>query len=158
EHIKDVARAFAWTSRNIGKYHGRTDEIFVCGHSAGGHLVALLATDESYLKAEGLSLQAIKGAIPMSGVYRISEKNPLFVPIFGDDPQICKAASPISRVKESPLPFLILCADRDLPLCGKYSSEQFCHALTDKKCDAKLLEIKDRNHVSIVSKVRAPTD
>src|SRR5262245_25453910 len=26
EHIKDVARAFAWTARNIGKYHGRTDQ------------------------------------------------------------------------------------------------------------------------------------
>src|SRR5947209_8651615 len=29
EHVKDVARAFAWTYRNIEKYGGRKDEIFV---------------------------------------------------------------------------------------------------------------------------------
>src|SRR5438132_1420307 len=53
-HIQDVGKAFAWTHANIAKHGGRADQIFVCGHSAGGHLVALLATDESYLKAEKL--------------------------------------------------------------------------------------------------------
>jgi acetyl esterase/lipase len=71
EHVKDVARAFAWTHENIGKYGGRADRIFVAGHSAGAHLVALLATDETYLKAEGLSTSDIRGVIPVSGVYRI---------------------------------------------------------------------------------------
>src|SRR5258708_1190656 len=51
-HIQDVAKAFAWTCDNIAKRGGRADQIFVCGHSAGGHLVSLLATDESYRKAE----------------------------------------------------------------------------------------------------------
>jgi len=36
EHIKDVARAFAWVHKNIRQYGGRPDEIFVTGHSAGG--------------------------------------------------------------------------------------------------------------------------
>src|SRR5262249_5248660 len=73
EHIKDVARAFAWTHKNIGKHGGNPDAILLCGHSAGGHLVALLATDEGYLRSEGLTLKAIKGAIPMSGVYLITD-------------------------------------------------------------------------------------
>src|SRR3954447_11650612 len=51
EHIKDVARAFAWTSKNISKYGGNPTALFLCGHSAGGHLVSLLATDRNYLKA-----------------------------------------------------------------------------------------------------------
>jgi acetyl esterase/lipase len=44
-HIQDVAKAFAWTCNNIGHYGGLADQIFCCGHSAGGHLVALLATE-----------------------------------------------------------------------------------------------------------------
>jgi len=32
EHIKDVARAFAWTCRNVRKYGGDPDQIFVGGH------------------------------------------------------------------------------------------------------------------------------
>src|SRR5262245_18121268 len=50
-HVQDVARAFAWTHKNIAKHGGNPDQIFISGHSAGGHLVALLATDESHLKA-----------------------------------------------------------------------------------------------------------
>ncbi len=70
-HVQDVARALAWTRANIAAYGGRPDQIFLAGHSAGGHLVALLATDESYLKAEGLRTTDIKGVIALSGVYRI---------------------------------------------------------------------------------------
>jgi acetyl esterase/lipase len=71
EHIKDVAQAVAWTRAHVGEYGGRPDELFIAGHSAGGHLAALLATDDRYLKAEGLSTADIKGVIAVSGVYRI---------------------------------------------------------------------------------------
>jgi acetyl esterase/lipase len=75
EHVKDVARAVAWTRKNCGKYGGRADHLFIAGHSAGGHLVALLATDEQYLKAEGLKRSDIRGVMAISGVYRIPEVN-----------------------------------------------------------------------------------
>src|SRR5262245_52773947 len=42
EHVKDVARAFAWLHKNAGKHGGKADQLFICGHSAGGHLVSLL--------------------------------------------------------------------------------------------------------------------
>jgi acetyl esterase/lipase len=71
EHIKDVARAFAWTHAHIAGFGGRPDRVYLLGHSAGGHLVSLLATDESYLCAEGLSSKDIRGVISVSGVYRI---------------------------------------------------------------------------------------
>ncbi|HXG10323.1 MAG TPA: alpha/beta hydrolase [Gemmataceae bacterium] len=73
EHVRDAARALAWTIKNAERYGGRPDQVFVGGHSAGGHLAALLATNESYLKAEGLDSSAIKGVIPVSGVYRVPE-------------------------------------------------------------------------------------
>jgi acetyl esterase/lipase len=76
EHIKDVARAYAWTRRHIKAYGGDPDRIFLCGHSAGGHLAALLATNDCYLKDEGLKLRdedrkAIRGVISVCGVYVI---------------------------------------------------------------------------------------
>src|SRR5262245_48078377 len=82
EHIKDVARAFAWTHQNIKKHGGRPDELFVAGHSAGGHLAALLATDDTYLKEHGLSLKDIKGVVPISGVFNITDDK-VFTPMFG---------------------------------------------------------------------------
>jgi acetyl esterase/lipase len=73
EHIRDVARAFAWTRAHIAGYGGRADRLFLAGHSAGGHLAALLATDERYLKTVGLSAADIRGVIAVSGVYHIPD-------------------------------------------------------------------------------------
>ncbi len=75
EHMKDLAKAVAWTKAHIAEHGGRPDKIFLAGHSAGGHMVALLATDDQYLKAEGLAIADIKGVIALSGVYRIPEGN-----------------------------------------------------------------------------------
>lgn len=72
EHIRDVARAFAWTRSHIGEYGGDPEKLFLAGHSAGGHLVTLLATDESYLKEVDCKTTNIKGVIAFSGVYRIT--------------------------------------------------------------------------------------
>jgi acetyl esterase/lipase len=149
-HIQDVARAFAWTHRNIAKYGGCPDRIFLWGHSAGGHLVALLATDERYLKAEGLDLRTVQGAICMSGMYHVPEANTAFDSIFGPGVENHKAASPLYQVRPHEPPFLILYADHDLALCGKKPAEEFCRALRAKKDRVEIREIKDRNHVGLL--------
>ncbi len=76
EHVKDVARAFAWARAHAGDYGGDPGSIFLVGHSAGGHLVSLLATDPTYLKDPELRLsdadrRAIRGVVGVSGVYAI---------------------------------------------------------------------------------------
>lgn len=76
EHVRDVARAFAWVRSNIRGHGGDPNNLFLAGHSAGAHLVSLLATDEEYLKDPKLELEerdrkALKGVVSISGVYRI---------------------------------------------------------------------------------------
>jgi acetyl esterase/lipase len=158
DHIKDVAKAFAWTCKNIAKYGGRPDQIFVCGHSAGGHLVSLLATDDTYLKAEGLTLKAIRGAIPMSGVYSIPEVSDLFNSMFGRDAKVRREASPIVHARPDAPPFLIIYADYDLTFCGKACSEDFCKALKSKKSEAETMEVQQRNHVTLLLNACLRTD
>jgi acetyl esterase/lipase len=177
EQIKDVARAFAWTHNHIGDYGGDPDNVFIGGHSAGGHLAALLATDEEYLKAEGLSLKDVRGAVTVSGVYRIPDKveftwmtgdgsglgvkiglttNP-FDLIFGKDPKGREAASPVCHVCSGLPPFLILHADNDLPLLPEQADE-FAKALKDKKCDVELIKVEGRNHNNIMFRAISPDD
>jgi len=158
EHIKDVARAFAWTHQNIGKYGGRSDAIFVSGHSAGGHLAALLATDESYLKDQGLSLKAIQGAIPLSGVYRIAAGSHMYDAMFGEDRHVRRQASPINHASSEVPPFLIIYGDQDLAMCNKQCAEEFCTALQEHKASAKSMEVPDRNHVTLLIKAASDTD
>jgi acetyl esterase/lipase len=158
EHIKDVARAFAWTHKHIADYGGRPDQLFVSGHSAGGHLVALLATDDRYLKGESLELRAIKGVIPMSGVYRIPDENRLFTAPFGNDAEKRRQASPLIHAQQGAPPFLIIYAENDFSFCGKEPSEAFCKALKDKQVAAQTLEVKKRNHINLLLRASLEDD
>jgi acetyl esterase/lipase len=156
EHVKDVARAFAWVKANAAKYGGNRDKLYISGHSAGGHLVSLLATDEQYLKAEGCSVADIKGVMTVSGVYTISTLLNRFQSIFGEDEAACKAASPITHVKEKEPPFLIAYGTKDFPFLDQMA-EQFGKKLSDCKCAAKVLKL-DRDHYSIIIRLAASAD
>jgi acetyl esterase/lipase len=151
EHIRDVARAFAWTHKNIARYGGRPDQIFLCGHSAGGHLVALLATNPAYLKAEGLSFADVRGVIPISGVYDLSEMPEwLLRSTFSTDPGVLAEASPVRQAREKLPPFLILYADNDMPGCGKPQAEAFAKALRAKGNEVQTREMVNSNHYKII--------
>jgi acetyl esterase/lipase len=156
-HIEDVASAYAWVCANIEKYGGRKDRIFACGHSAGGHLVALLATDEKYLKKEGRSFADIRGVIPISGVHEIAAITPLFTNVFGLDREERRDASPIAHIGKNHPPFLFLYADRDYPRLDKMA-EDMNDELKKHKCETDCEKIHNRTHFSIILMPMAEAD
>lgn len=160
-HIEDVARAFAWVYKNIARYGGNAEKIFVMGHSSGGHLIALLALDEKYLRAHDLTLAAIKGAIPISGIYDVTIEPPapmnVYRVIFGTDPQVRRDASPITHVGPNKPPFLILYAQFDFPGFDA-QAQRLLSLLREYKNDATLIAIPNRDHVTIIFNVGAPND
>jgi acetyl esterase/lipase len=112
-HVQDVAAAFAWMYRHIAQYGGDVNRMSVFGHSAGGHLASLLATDDAHLRPWGLSPMNVQGVVTMSGVYRVGLN--LNVYGLGCVFRGCdkRAASPLCQVKPGCPPFLILHARRD---------------------------------------------
>jgi len=73
--IEDVAHAVKWTVDFIDTYGGDPNNIFLSGHSAGGHLVSLLVSHPEYLRSVKVPLSIIKGVICISGIYTVA--NPL---------------------------------------------------------------------------------
>jgi arylformamidase len=67
ELIGDVASAVAWTHKNIEKYGGDPNRIFVMGHSAGAQLAAILCTDQRYLDKVGVPFSSLRGCVPVDG-------------------------------------------------------------------------------------------
>ena len=49
DFIQDGASAYQWVFENIAKYKGNPRRVFVMGHSAGAHIAAMVAADESLL-------------------------------------------------------------------------------------------------------------
>ncbi len=65
--FRDVAKSLRWVHDHIAEHGGDPQRLLVMGHSAGAQLAALICTDDRYLKAEGLSLEIIKGCVPVDG-------------------------------------------------------------------------------------------
>ena len=144
--IEDVAAAFAWTVRHIGEYGGDTNRIFVSGHSAGGHLCALLSLDDRHLTAYQLSPKNIRGVLALSGVYDLSEGE-TFNSTFSSDLQLRKNASPLFHVKRETPPFLVTYCQWDyfsLPQQAK----DFVSALQKAGASAELVYVPGQSHIS----------
>ncbi|HEX4610108.1 MAG TPA: alpha/beta hydrolase [Urbifossiella sp.] len=156
-HVEDVAKAFAWTRENVGKYGGDKEKITLFGHSAGGHLVSLLATDPAYLKAENLTPAAVRGVVSVSGVYSIAPELPLFHPIFGTDEKVCRLASPLSHVTGKQPPFLLAYGDKDFDHLDRMALDM---AAALKKYDSPhtVMKCEGRNHYSIIMLSIQPDD
>lgn len=66
-----TARSLAWVARHIGSHGGDARRISLIGHSAGGHLVAmLLACDWQRLGAD-LPRDLVKRGLSVSGLYEL---------------------------------------------------------------------------------------
>jgi len=143
--IEDVAAAFAWTVRHIAEHGGDTNRIYVGGHSAGGHLAALLTLDARYLATYQLSPRQIRGVLALSGVYNLSLEGQDTV--FGKDPVARRAAAPLSYVKAGAPPFLVTYCQWDyfsLPA----QAREFHGALMKAGVASDLVYIPRESHIS----------
>ena len=74
--IADIAlqmcQALAWTHRHAADYGGDPSRIHVVGHSAGGHLAAMLLCTRWQQVAPGLPRQLVRGAMSLSGLFDLA--------------------------------------------------------------------------------------
>ncbi|MBI4567547.1 MAG: alpha/beta hydrolase [Planctomycetes bacterium] len=149
EHARDCARAVAFVVKNIGRFGGDGKHFFLTGHSAGGHLTALLATNRRFLKEQGLTGEEITAAAPLSGVYRVAMN--LFG-AFGTDREVMQDASPMRHVSREVCPMRLFVGDNDYPSLIP-DAKVFHEQLVAAGADARLTTVKNRNHLSLVMRI-----
>ncbi len=67
QQASDVASALKTLLDKADKLHIDKARVVIMGHSAGAHLVALVGTDERYLKGAGLTFADLAGVVPIDG-------------------------------------------------------------------------------------------
>ncbi|MBF9223818.1 alpha/beta hydrolase [Hymenobacter ruricola] len=158
EQAADCARALAWTVNNIKQYGGDPARVFVMGHSAGGGLAALLATDDALLAAAGLAQNPVRGAImdDPAGLdmysylkeMRYSNDAQYLVP-FGKDPAVWKEMSAIYKVRPGMPPFIFYLGGETYPSISG-SSGRFRDRLKAIGQPAPYTIIPGRHHIPMV--------
>lgn len=159
QQIADVARAVAWVHRNVGRYGGDSEALFLVGHSAGAHLAASVALHREPLAAEGLGLKAICGLIAVSGVYdmvdpqtfALGAKLSYLEKRFKEgDPTSAwrRAASPLFDLDPGAPPVLLLYASGEWPWLQRQS--QLLHtALEAAGLPGRMIEVQADNHARL---------
>ena len=66
-----MVRALAWTYRHVAEHGGDPGRITVVGHSAGGHLAAMLLACVWKAYSEDLPARLVKNALSISGLYEL---------------------------------------------------------------------------------------
>jgi acetyl esterase/lipase len=64
---QDAALAVRWMSDHARDFGGDPARMFLSGHSAGGHIALVLALDDRYLRAVGLSPSRLAGIVSIAG-------------------------------------------------------------------------------------------
>jgi acetyl esterase/lipase len=167
---RDVASAVRWVLENIDYFGGNLHKVFVVGHSAGGHLAALVCTDSTYLAAEAVPLSSIAGCITLGTMMDDDEsleslpeseqrslfRTDWFFKIFGSK-EIFIESFPLRHIHAGMPPFLMLLADReDLPKLN--SDRRFAAGAIKVGVSATVELIPYRTHMGTVEAMIDPSD
>lgn len=147
--LEDAALATKWVTANINKYGGDKNKLFLMGHSAGGHMAAMLAANAQYL---GLSHSQIKGLVGLSGPYDFvpqeQKYKDMFAPAYKNGNY--KSGMPATYVDGTQPPMLLIYGKKDdVVAMVNLTSMQTAVAKKGGKLEVKIYD--DMDHIDTVA-------
>ena len=71
--VMQMVQASAWLYRNGGNFGAPAGRLALCGHSAGGHLAAMMLACDWPRYSRDLPKKVVSGALSISGLYDLTE-------------------------------------------------------------------------------------
>jgi len=159
--IDDCRAAVSYLRKRAADYNFDGDRIGVWGVSAGGHLAALLGTDQKFPDTTGSAVQAVcdwcgpTNLVSVAGqagsrtkIDYDSKDGPVALLLGGlasEKVELAKQASPITFVSKDDPPILIVHGDID-DLVPFAQSEEFIARLDKEGVPAKLITLQGMGH------------
>ncbi len=158
-HIQDAAAAFAWVIKNINRYGGDPNRVYVSGHSAGAYLATLLALDPAYLAANDLGPGSVRGTIAISPFLYVEETARVRPKtVWGENPKAWMNASVTPHIKPGKGPILLIYADND----AEWRRDQI---ITFGKAmqaagnrDIRVVQVPNRGHTTLLTHMNRSDD
>ncbi|MBV9852730.1 MAG: alpha/beta hydrolase [Armatimonadetes bacterium] len=159
--IHDAKRAVRWLRAHAREYHLDPERIGAWGHSAGGHLAALLGVSGDAPELEGVAdtggvssrVQAVVALSAPSDLRYPGEWNPwpasVLAQLFGGPVEqrreLAHLASPVTHVRPGVPPFLIVHGEQD-DVVPAAQGERLYRALCEAGGEATLIRLSGAGH------------
>ena len=140
EMVRQCREALQYLLANARQYGGDPTRLYVLGHSSGGHLAAMVAQQETSVKA----IATCSGIYDLEPV-RLSARNEyLFL-----DQEAAHRNSPISHISGTTPPALVAWGGHELPEFQR-QAKMFVEALEAQALKVTALQVPEQNHFDIL--------
>lgn len=145
----------AWLHREARPFNGDPGQIFICGHSAGGQQVGMLAATD-WEGDYGLPPDVVKGGIPISGIFDLS---PLVYswlqPKLALTHETIRRESPLFNIPPAGPPLQISIGENE-SLEFHRQSAVYLDTWKSNGLKAELLVQPGKNHISAIEDLARP--
>ncbi len=154
--VLSCRKAIQWLYRNVSAYNGDPDQMYIAGHSAGGHLAAMLMTTDWKLFDPALPANLLKGICTMSGLFNLvpihlSNLNK----VLKMNMETAKCNSPVNLEPLNACPLIIAVGEAETAEFNDQSKELHT-CWKNKGIDTQLLQLPGQNHYSIAETIVDP--
>lgn len=168
DQLEDIVSVVDWVKRHHENYGLDPGRIVLMGNGAGGHLVSLIGTNEDYLQMAELGLKDIKAVVaidtPSYDIDSLMTHTGTFLErrrhrvVFGEDPKVWQAASPISHVAsaEHIPPFALLYDPENQST--SIQAKEFSRGLRNAGADVIMIPGNQKTAQTIDERLGTPKD
>lgn len=149
--VEDSAAAVAWTLKNIARFGGDPQHVFLMGHSSGAYNAAMVALDRRWLANLGTSPARISGWIGLAGPYDflpVQNKDVRPVFFYPDSPP---DSQPIHHVTHEAPPALLLAASEDTVVNPKRNTGGMADKLRANNVAVKEVYYPKPSHATLIA-------
>jgi arylformamidase len=143
--VSEVRRSVRWLAEHLGEYGVDPNRLYVSGHSAGGHLTAMM-----------MPLPEVRGGIAISGIYDLEPTRLNYLnEKLALDVAEAERNSPVRHLPATAGELVVAYGTRELPeLCRQ--SMEYARAWIERGLSGRLLPVDRADHFTILDALSRP--
>jgi arylformamidase len=156
--VEEMRLASLWLYRNAPAYHLDRDRLGVCGHSAGGHLAAMMACEDWPLRDPEVPRNLFKGCLAVSGLFDLEDlvKTTINIKV-GLDIASARTLSPVHAYPNTGIPVHVVVGG-DESSGFHDQSARLARAWRAAGADIALSVAENCNHFEVFERLTATDD